>query len=129
MAVRREVFEAVGGFDVRIGTGSPGKIQSGEGADLVARCLRLCAVQDLTGLARTFERSEREFDVPHIDKRLKYALGPVFVLAANRGLGGRRLALMRCIVGGYRRFGFRSPILGFAAAFALGRQVAHERSV
>ena len=50
---RRSMLEQVGGFDDGIGTGSDGMIQSGEGADLLIRSLRLgwqiIGLKDLAG--------------------------------------------------------------------------------
>lgn len=39
LAIRRSLFESLGGFDETIGTGSPGPYQSGEVTDLVLRAL------------------------------------------------------------------------------------------
>jgi GT2 family glycosyltransferase len=43
MFLRRELVERAGGFDERIGTGSPGRVQSGEEPDLVFRVQALGA--------------------------------------------------------------------------------------
>jgi hypothetical protein len=46
MVVRRDAFDAVGGFDERLGTGAPGPWQSSGGGDLL---LRIAAELDPTG--------------------------------------------------------------------------------
>jgi hypothetical protein len=124
MVVRASTFTALDGFDERIGVGSLGVFQSGEGSDLVARAVHAGA--RIVDLSRSVSAGEaaQESGGELKAKRWRYAPGAAFVLGKNSHLSGRNRAFARMLLGVAYRQRSLLPIMSVVRAFREGHRAA-----
>ena len=104
LVVERDFFGRVGGFDARLGVGSSGILQAGEGADLVAKAVVAgAAVRDLAPDICAYELPRRRDGQDFVKKRAKYLPGAAWVLGAHPQLRGTLRAFTRLTGGAMLR--------------------------